>query len=60
MEKTLGNTDASGTKVNVKDVKFFGNGDTFKLLCKASATSDGVVMERSLGPSAYNHIQEKS
>ena len=41
MEKTLGNTDANGTKTNVKDVVFFGNGDTFKLLCKASSQSEG-------------------
>ena len=31
-EKTLGNSDANGTRQNVPDVQFFGDGDTFKLL----------------------------
>lgn len=35
--KTLGNTDTSGTTKNVEDVVFYGNGDTFKLICKASS-----------------------
>jgi hypothetical protein len=39
--KSLGNTDASGTKKTVKDVVFFGNGDTFQLLCKASSKAEG-------------------
>lgn len=41
MEKTLHNSDVSGTKVNVPDVKVFGNGDTFQLICKASSVSEG-------------------
>ena len=41
MEKTLGNTDANGAVKNVKDIVFFGNGDTFKLLCKASSEAEG-------------------
>ena len=40
-EKALGNTDANGTKKNVSDVVFFGNGDMFKLLCKASSVKQG-------------------
>ena len=39
--KTLGNTDASGAKKNVKDIVFWGNGDTFKLICKASSEAEG-------------------
>lgn len=39
--KTLGNTDANGTKKNVSDVVFFGNGDTFQLICKASSEKQG-------------------
>lgn len=39
--KTLGNSDASGTSVNVPDVVFVGNGDTFQLICKASSQSEG-------------------
>ena len=35
MEKTLVNTDANGASKNVKDIVFWGNGDTFKLISKA-------------------------
>jgi hypothetical protein len=41
MEKTLGNTDANGTTKNVKDVQFFGDGDLWQLLSKASSQSEG-------------------
>lgn len=41
MNKTLSNTDASGATKNVKDIKFWGDGDMFKLLCKASSESEG-------------------
>ena len=34
MEKTLHNSDVSGTRTNVPDVKVVGNGDMFQLLCK--------------------------
>lgn len=39
--KTLHNSDVSGTRQNVKDVQFFGDGDAFKLLCKASSEAEG-------------------
>ena len=39
--KTFGNTCANGTKKNVKDVKFWGNGDLFELISKASSESEG-------------------
>lgn len=39
--KTLHNSDVSGARVNVKDIKVVGNGDTFKLLCKASSENEG-------------------
>jgi hypothetical protein len=39
--KTLHNSDASGTRKNVKDVKIVGNGDMFQLLCKASSEAEG-------------------
>lgn len=41
MEKSLGNTDVNGARKNVKDIVVFGNGDTFKLLCKASSQEEG-------------------
>ena len=39
--KSLHNTDTSGAKKNVKDIQFWGDGDTFKLICKASSEAEG-------------------
>ena len=39
--KTLHNSDISGAKQNVKDIKVVGNGDMFQLLCKASSEAEG-------------------
>ena len=39
--KTLHNSDVSGAKVNVKDIRVVGNGDMFRLLCKASSDTEG-------------------
>ena len=39
--KTLGNSDISGAKANVPDIKVVGNGDMFQLLCKASSQNEG-------------------
>jgi membrane-bound inhibitor of C-type lysozyme len=39
--KHFGNTTASGAKQNVKDIVFWGNGDTFKLISKASSQNEG-------------------
>lgn len=41
IEKTLHNSDISGTRVNVPDVQVVGDGDTFKLICKASSQAEG-------------------
>lgn len=41
MSKSLHNTDANGTQKNVKDVQFWGDGDAWKLICKASSESEG-------------------
>lgn len=40
-EKTLGASDVNGARQNVPDIKIFGNGDTFKLICKASSQAEG-------------------
>jgi len=40
-KKSLGNTDVDGAKKNVKDLITYGDGDTFKLICKASSKSEG-------------------
>lgn len=39
--KSLGNTDVSGTSINVPDVVVFGDGDAWKLICKASSKREG-------------------
>lgn len=39
--KTLGNTCASRATKNVKDITFWGDGDLFKLLSKASSNNEG-------------------
>lgn len=41
MSKTLGNTTASGATKNVKDIVFWGDGDMFKLISKASSKAEG-------------------
>lgn len=40
-EKTLHNTNVEEAKKNVSDIKVFGNGDLFQLICKASSESQG-------------------
>lgn len=39
--KTLGNTKADQAKDNVKDIKFYGDGDTFKCISKAWSEKEG-------------------
>lgn len=39
--KTLHNSDVQGARQNVKDIKVVGNGDMFRLLCKASSQNEG-------------------
>lgn len=41
MSKTLENTKASAAKKNVKDIQFYGDGDTFKCISKAWSKSEG-------------------
>jgi hypothetical protein len=39
--KSLHNTDTNSAKKNVNDIVFWGDGDTFKLISKASSESEG-------------------
>ena len=41
MSKTLHNSDISGARQNVKDIRVVGNGDLFQLLAKASSEEEG-------------------
>lgn len=40
-QKTLHNSDISGARKNVTDIKVVGDGDMFALLCKASSENEG-------------------
>ena len=40
-EKTLHNSDISGARQNVPDIKVVGDGDLFQLLAKASSLQEG-------------------
>ena len=40
-QKSLHNTCSNGATKNVKDIVFWGNGDTFKLISKASSEAEG-------------------
>jgi hypothetical protein len=39
--KTLNNSTVDGARKNVSDLVVYGDGDTFKLICKASSKSEG-------------------
>lgn len=39
--KTLDITEVKGAKENISDLKIYGDGDTFRLLCKASSEKEG-------------------
>lgn len=41
MTKTLHNSTVDGATKNVADIKFYGDGDTFKLISKASSAKEG-------------------
>ena len=41
MEKTLNNTNVAEVKKRISDVEVFGNGDTFRLISKASSKRQG-------------------
>ncbi|MEZ2661775.1 hypothetical protein [Aneurinibacillus aneurinilyticus] len=40
-EKDLNITEVRGAKANISDLQVYGDGDTFRLLCKASSQEQG-------------------
>lgn len=48
--KTLGNTDKNGTTANVRDVVFWGDGDAWRLICKASSEQEGWMKSTKAMP----------
>ena len=41
MDKTLNNVSAADAEKKVSDIQFFGDGDTWQLICKASSKNEG-------------------
>lgn len=41
MAKDLSISEVRGARVNISDLKVYGDGDTFRLLCKASSEEQG-------------------
>jgi len=39
--KSLDISEVKGAKENISDLKIYGDGDTFRLLCKASSEKEG-------------------
>lgn len=50
MEKTLDITEVKGAKANISDLKVFGNGDLFQLICKASSNEQGWMKSTKAMP----------
>ena len=40
-EKTMDISEVKGAKDNIRDLAIYGDGDTFRLLCKASSQEEG-------------------
>jgi hypothetical protein len=63
--KTLDNTNVEEAKQKVSDIKVFGNGDLFQLICKASSESQGWMkstkaMETPVGCVVQVTTQQKN
>lgn len=55
-EKSLHNTTANGAKKNVKDIQFWGDGDTFLLISKASSESEGWMKSTKAMPAGTSVV----
>ena len=61
MEKTLGNTDVNGTRKNVADVVFFGDGGTFVPGARIATIKDdetGEIIGREIVAALPNSAAE--
>jgi len=54
--KTLHNSNMSSAKENVKDIQVVGDGDSFKLLCKASSEDEGWMKSTKAMQIGHNCI----
>jgi hypothetical protein len=55
-EKSLHNTTANGAKKNVKDIVFWGDGDTFRLISKASSEAEGWMKSTKAMPAGSSVV----
>jgi len=54
--KSLHNTTANGAKKNVKDIVFWGDGDTFRLISKASSEAEGWMKSTKAMPAGNSVV----
>ena len=54
--KSLHNTTANGAKKNVKDIVFWGDGDTFRLISKASSEAEGWMKSAKAMPAGNSVV----
>lgn len=54
--KSLHNTTANGARKNVKDIQFWGDGDTFKLISKASSEAEGWMKSTKAMQAGHNVV----
>lgn len=60
-DKTLHNSDISGARENVIDLGIVGDGDMFRLLCKASSNEEGWMKStKSLEIKEYKQYRDYS
>jgi hypothetical protein len=55
-EKSLHNTTANGAKKNVRDIQFWGDGDTFRLISKASSQAEGWMKSTKAMPAGKSVV----
>ena len=54
--KSLHNTTANGAKKNVRDIQFWGDGDTFRLISKASSEAEGWMKSTKAMPAGNSVV----
>lgn len=54
--KSLHNTTSNSARVNVKDIQFWGNGDMFRLISKASSEAEGWMKSTKAMPAGKNVV----
>jgi capsular polysaccharide biosynthesis protein len=54
--KSLHNTTANGARKNVKDIIFWGDGDTFRLISKASSEAEGWMKSTKAMPAGNSVV----